>query len=528
MSNNDLTIVVFGNISQPKSKELISFWSGFIELQRKIPTKKIVNQIVCHSWNPELAELVKAVYAPVIEIHEKIEDNNLSQLNSSISNSLLGKRLNNLTLSNDDEVNNLIMLKANSRSRAVSLMVKVPVKSGQVLIVNWNIGQTESSVTYPLIFDSSLPNEYIYLSNSDDIDNGYPDNWIIAPWNIALYFEKYALFAYESIIGTNQYIELRTKIGWPRSRYKRKYQIITSHPIIQNALKRINQSLQNFLSRPLEGLWKSQLRRVINKIVILLKKNIDKPKLSAETSFINRNNKKLLTFSAESIINAESILKYFVISHGLRERTRFLKDNDFEISSLSGKLINPQNIILIIVEDDSKKIETILTESPLPLLAVYQLKNNEVYEYVRSVNNDWRCQLIQSNSIDLKDQIICGLNEANKKISNKIPVLVIPAAEVYMKCLDWYYLNALFKYISWENCSYINLESDEIGEKNIDFPNLRSVKNNQYLSIQKIAGCVEGLLEVLKNTIPTKSGLNDFENRKLNNYLAVSESKKLF
>jgi hypothetical protein len=528
MFKNDLTIVIFGKICQDKSKQLNSFWSGFIELQRRIPNNKIVRQLICHSWNPELAELVKVVYAPLIELHEQTEESNPPQLNRSTSNGLLDANNINLKVKIDKEANNLIIMNANSRSRAIRLMSKVPDKSEQVLIVNWNIGQTESSVTYPLIFDSSLPNEYMYLSNSDDIDNGYPDKWIIAPWNIALYFEKYALFAYESIIGTNQYLDLRTKIGWPRSRIKMKYQIITSHPILQNALKRLNQSLQNFLSRPLEGLWKSQLRRVINKITILLKKKIDKTKLSAENSFINRTNNKLLTFSAESIINAESILKYFVISHGLRERTRFLKDNDFEISLLCGKLINPQNIILIIVEDDSKKIETILTESPLPLIAVYQLKNNEVYEYVRSVNNDWRCQLIQTNSIDLKDQIICGLNEANKKISNKIPVLVIPAAEVYMKCLDWYYLNALFKYISWENCSYISLDSDKIGEKNIEFPNLRIVKNTQYLSIQKIAGCVEGLLEVLKNTIPTKSGLDEFENRKLKNYLVVSEGKKLF
>ena len=70
MPNGELTLVLSGHLCRPQSADLRPFWCGFIELQRRLPMSKKVGQIVVHSWNPELANLARVVYAPHAECHE--------------------------------------------------------------------------------------------------------------------------------------------------------------------------------------------------------------------------------------------------------------------------------------------------------------------------------------------------------------------------------------------------------------------------------------------------------------------------
>lgn len=70
MAAAELTLVLSGHLRRPQSADLRPFWRGFIELQKKLPAGKPVRQIVAHSWNPDLATLAHAVYAPQAERHE--------------------------------------------------------------------------------------------------------------------------------------------------------------------------------------------------------------------------------------------------------------------------------------------------------------------------------------------------------------------------------------------------------------------------------------------------------------------------
>jgi hypothetical protein len=64
MATAELTLVLSGHLCRPQSADLRPFWRGFIELQKKLPSGKPVSQIVAHSWNPGLASLAYAAYAP--------------------------------------------------------------------------------------------------------------------------------------------------------------------------------------------------------------------------------------------------------------------------------------------------------------------------------------------------------------------------------------------------------------------------------------------------------------------------------
>lgn len=528
MSEKSVTVVISGHMRKHVSNGLIPFWLGFIELQSRIPKNYTITQVVCHSWNPELAELAKIVYAPLVGIHEEIKINNIATLKKESYSGLIDNCLNIKCYILNNEIKQSLFASSQSRSKAVSLITELSNKSQQVLMVNWDLGQTESTDSNRLIFDSSLPVEYLYLSNSDDIDNGYIDHWLLASWEMAKTFEKYDIFTLESINGDNLYLDLRTKSGWPRSRRRNRYEIIAKHSLVHNTIECLNKNLKGYSARTKDGLWKSQFRRILRKITSYLDNYLSKPILSTENSCMPGYESKLTTYPESQAINGPSILKYFIHCNALRERTRFLTQNDFEIELQSGQLINPQQTVLIICEEENEKVQKLLNESPLPLLFVYQIVNGLVREYERKNKYNWSSKILQHKKSDNISLTEFALIEANIKIAPLTPVLIMPSADKYLNCFDWFYLNALLKFISWKNVSYVDLNSGKCGKSQIDFPSLNVVRSEGLLSFKMVAGTVEGLASLIAPKNTNQSEIYNCDNKQVHNYLVISQNKKLF
>lgn len=525
MTGNELTLVLSGHLCRPHSADLRPFWRGFIELQKKLPSSKPVHQVVVHSWNPELADLAQVVYAPQVACHEhqgcfypefiqRIDppdrfELGVDRLNSTWKNVSIQSVLGN----------------ARARSRAVQLMEKLPVAEGQVLITRWDLGQTGSSQVNQLVADASLPEEYLYLSYFSEVDEGYADMWLLAPWELARRFGSFDEFVLESLAGGNGYLESFSATGWPRARSKTRYQVWLSHPIGQRAhvlVSRILQALQ----------YRSQgaalLQRVVRRLIAPVQRFLAQPPLTAENSCSPCAEAKPHVFPAFLALNIHALLKYFILSVGLRERTRFISYEDFAIEAQSGQLLNPQPIVLIIGDSDEAAVARLLAESPLPFVAIYQLTDTAVREHVPEGQGKWESRLLQAKSNTPRGQMDCALAAASSHFGDVNSLLIMPTVERFLGCADWFYLNALAKFIAWRQIGYVGLDCVGRGRPHLEFPDVEMVRGSGAFSLAMAAGTVAGVRAFLDSTDGELVDLCDRAERMQLEFPVVVKSRKLF
>lgn len=497
MYNGEITLVLFGRFYPQKSSDMRPFWLKFIELQHKLPTSKKVHQIVSHSWNPELTELSRLVYAPHAECHEKQPSFNMEflQINEpSISSKLSLNRLAPIWKFKSFQS---ILSIAQSRARAVKLMDELSSRQGQVVMTTWELEKMIGVQVNQLVIDSSLPEDYLYLPYSSRVDKGYGEMWLVAPWAIARRFRDFDTFVLDALTGKNLYLKELSKFGWPRSIKKTQTNAALSHPVWQHAKLRASR----FSGKALSWAQGNTLaERILRRLTAPIHRFLTEPALTAENSYVMRFKAAPRTFPLSMALNIQMLLKYFIHSSGLRERTRFLTDEDFEISMFSGQLINPQPFVLIIW--DNVNVEKALTRleasSPLPLESVYFLGNRSVRAWTSTRDGSGITRVLADSSGSDCERLSSALSDIVNQFGETIPILLMPTITVFINCDDWFYLNALLKYIAWSKRPYVNLKAGRIVKADMEFPDLFTTKGRGAFSLEMAAGTAVGMLPFLK------------------------------
>ena len=495
MPKDDLTLVLSGHLCRPQTADLRPFWRGFIELQRKLPTSKKVGQIVVHSWNPDLAGLARSVYQPQAELHEvqpyfypefvhRIDppdrfELGLDRLNSTWKNVSLQSVLGN----------------ARSRSKAVQLMNDLPKQEGQVLITRWDIGQSGTSQVNRLVMDSALPEEYTYLSYFSEVDEGYADMWIVAPWQTAKQFSIFDQFVLDCVSGENKFLQEFCKTGWPRS-YKRHYleKIRWSYnaALVLGKLKEI---LGDSGASSLKG---DTLTRIKRRVLAPFLRYIERPPITAENSFIPEPINIPQIYPEFLSLNIHAFLKYFLLSKGWRKNIRFLSAGDFEEADGCGKIINPQGFALLVwsTHEDEDAVGRLLKSNVLSITALVEM-GNDLKIWSRAELNEWSVEKVFEKIKEPRERLLLALEAVSKVSSSTSPLLIVPSLSKYESCRDWFSLNALFKYIFWRRVGYVGFFDGLNGTPSLEFPGLHLAKGFGAFSLELAAGTPEGIRSYL-------------------------------
>lgn len=525
MSDAELTVVLSGHLCRPQSADMRPFWRGFIELQRKLPATRRVRHFVVHSWNPELAGLARLVYAPHAECHERqpcfypefvhlinppdLFERGLDRLNSTWKNVSLQSVLGN----------------ASSRARAVDLMNALPTSEGLVLITRWDLGQTGSSQVNQLVTDTALPEGYIYMSYFSEVDEGYADMWMLAPWALARRFGKFDSFVLDALTGRNAYLKQFCESGWPRARVKTRYEAAISHPIGRRIHTHALRLIRYILGHAQGG---SLSERILRRLIGPLQRVLEQPTLTAENSCVPDAADVPRTFPSFVALNIHALLKYFILSEGLRERTRFLTHEDFQIAAQSGQLINPPSVVLLLWEagEDDLAVKGLVESSPLPIATVFQM-GGAVRAWRPDQSGDWVPRVLQPTSASSRDRLQCALDNVLKQTGESTLVLIMPTADEYLACADWYYLNALLKYIDWSRLGYVSLEGSQAGRPSLEFPGLQMVRGGA-LSFKMAAGTAVGIRPFLNVADPDLTEICSRADRMLLEFPVVANTGALF
>jgi hypothetical protein len=526
MSEVDLTLVLSGHLCRTESADMRPFWRGFIELQRKLPSARKVRHIAAHSWNPELADLARFVYSPDVECHEQqlsfypefitridppdLFEFGLDRLNSTWKNVSLQTVLGN----------------ARSRARAVQLLEKLPVSEGQVLMTRWDLGQSGSAYVNQLVADVGLPHEYLYFAYFPQVDEGYADMWILAPWTLAKRFGKFDEFVLNSLTGKNAYLTQFCETGWPFAWADTRYEKIQRHSID----RRIHSLAVRFGESVLRPTGRGNLLiRLSSRVLRPLKNALDSPLLTAENSCIPEASRSPKTFSKFVALNIHALLKYFILTESLRDRTRFLAHDDFEIASQSGQVINPQPLLLLIWnldEDEETALDRLLVASPVPIAAVIHVA--EVVRIWKSNEGVNRSISAEPSSGLLRDRLLCALDLAEEEIGGLLPLVLMPTVSDYLSCTDWFYLNALLKFIAFENLDYVGLNGNHAVKQSLRFPDLSLARGDGVFSLRSAMGTVSGIRSLVNNDVTELTDLCDRVNKMRLEFPMVCKNKALF
>lgn len=489
MAAAELTLVLSGHLRRPQSADLRPFWHGFIELQKKLPVGKPVRQIVAHSWNPELALLAHAVYAPQAERHEHQGCFYHEFIRQIEPPDRFEQGLDRLTSTWKNVSIQTVVGNARSRARAVELMDKLPSPQGQVLITRWDLGQTGSSQVNQLVADAALPEDYLYLSYFSEVDEGYADMWMLAPWADACRFGRFDAFVLDSLAGRNRYLELFSGGRWPRAHTKPRFEAWRWRPIGQRVFA-LGSRVVNSLQGQVQG--DKLAHRIIRRTLRPFRSILSRPPITAESSCVPDSKIRPPAFPQWQSLNIHALLKFFILSKGLRDRTRFLSQDDFDLSAQSGQLINPKPIVLI-VRDDDTGIVRLKAESPLPFYAIYQIDGTNVRQHVSDAARGWLVRTLPTSHRSPRDLLACAINTELLRQQGSVPVLIMPSVDRYLRCNDWFYMNALTKYITWADIEYVGLINKASGNPSLDFPDIELVRGSGAFSLHLAAGTLEGL-----------------------------------
>lgn len=521
----ELTLVLSGHLLRPQSADLRPFWLGFIELQKKLPAGKPVRQIVAHSWNPDLAPLVRAVYAPQAERHEHQAcfypefmwqitppdrfEKGVDRLSSTWKNVSIQSVLGNVR----------------SRARAVELIDELPSPQGQVLITRWDLGQTGGAQVNQLVADAALPEDYLYLSYFSEVDEGYADMWVLAPWADARRFGGLDAFVLDSLAGRNRYLELFSGGGWPRARVKTRFEAWWSHPVGQRFHALASKLVQGVQNR---ARGDALPHRVVRRLAGPAQRFLSKPPVTAENSCLRGFEARPPVFPAFLALNIHALLKFFILSEGLRDRTRFLTHEDFDLTAQSGQLINPTPVVLLVHDADDNAMARLQAESPLPLAAIYQMHAANLRQHVPDGQGGWGVTALRAAGSAPRDFMACALDAELNRETGALPVLVMPTVERYLGCTDWFYMNALMKYLAWRQVSYVGLASSRYGKPNLEFPGLQMVRGGGAFSLHTAAGTVDGIRGFLDSADPALVEVSDRAEKMQLEFAAVSPERNLF
>jgi hypothetical protein len=92
----------------------------------------------------------------------------------------------------------------------------------------------------------------------------------------------------------------------------------------------------------------------------------------------------------------------------------------------------------------------------------------------------------------------CAINAELLRQKKSLPVLVMPTVDRYLSCTDWFYLNALIKYLTWSSTEYVGLSTKVAGKPYLDFPDIQLVRGGGAFSLRMAGGTPEVLRTFLE------------------------------
>jgi hypothetical protein len=313
---SNLPIVISGYARKPNCNNLKPFWSGFINIQKIQTEKKLV--FYCHTWNPELKDLINSVYRPKALKTELQPNYTLKYFNLKT----LGFFEENFKRVKSPWKNisfQSIFGYAESKEKSIMLLINDNKFSSyeNIISTRWDLGCTGSKEVNTLIYDDSLPEKYIYLPYYRGIEEGYADMWFVIPKIRLNAFRSLKSLFEKSLFGKNNYLDAFTNKGWFISDNRRW--------------------TQEFLFKLRERFDGSFIGNFLNNKI-----------------FISQENKFLVTskriFPRYQALNIHALVKYFFYVNKLRKITRFLDINDFSKKTyIQDTLINPLNLTIVII-----------------------------------------------------------------------------------------------------------------------------------------------------------------------------------
>lgn len=471
---NKLVLVISGQIVRENSANLMNFWRGFINIQNAIYDIDEL-KIVAHSWNSEYDELVKNVYNVDIIESEKQESfvNEYMPLLKPMDRFENGLKRFKSTWKRVSY--QAILGNAKSRTKAITLLQKLNLdENDKILALRWDNGCSGSKEVNQIIYDESLEGNYLYISYYSEVDEGYADMWFVAPYKIAINFEKYEKYVLECFSGENSFFDNFTKNGWFLALEK------------NNKLFLINQYKKALLKKVLNKFPFPLIQKIVpklsNKIIGLqqkIKNLIDIPQITGENSlfFGSKTNVKFTNYQA---LNNHAMLKSFIFENKIREKTRFLDIKDFNKIN-DGQMINPVDFAYIIYSHSSfadcwdMAIGQAKECLPSNCKKIYLVSDNsqESIEAFAKFEKDEQIGLLTyENNQKYTNRLIKVMNEVNEKFDF---VYFVHEDMPLTNKVDKVYLNTLLHYMNNSNEFYIKLvDTNYVDEKqdHDSFPNL--------------------------------------------------------
>lgn len=345
----NINLLISGQIYRKNSLE--SFWKGFINIQKQLPSNYRVSSIFSHSWNPEYSKLATHVYGEHSSIHETQRNYNPIVLKDLCTKDVFedGDKRSKGTWKNISFQNVLGNLQ--SRSRVADLFNKT---DGVSLFLRWDFGVTGGYPVNSLSLDPLAPEDYVYISDFNHLDEGYPDMWIMLPSNLVKNFKDLYIFGVECLTLKNDYYDLMTKDGWINS-YKQKKEpskISQKFKLITNrflSISTIDKLLNYIIYAKINNIFYRAIKRLSRKI----RYRLHLPKIQAEIYSLEHPSHA--KFSKIQSLNIHSIFKYYFYQKNLRPLLRF--SNPMDVYNVEhGVLIN-NRLELIHCSNDQHNID---------------------------------------------------------------------------------------------------------------------------------------------------------------------------
>jgi hypothetical protein len=105
---------------------------------------------------------------------------------------------------------------------------------------------------------------------------------------------------------------------------------------------------------------------------------------------------------------------------------------------------------------------------------------------------------------------------------------MVPSIDEYLGCTDWYFLNALLKYIAWRDVGYVCMDTRGDGRPHPEFPGLQLARGQGALSFRSAAGTVAGIQRYMEVADPDLQGLIHRASRLGLEFPALASEVRLF
>jgi len=331
------------------------------------------------------------------------------------------------------------------------------------LLTRWDIGQTGSKFVNRPVIDLSLPNDYVYIADFPQLDEGYADMWVLCSPMDARAFRNYEPFLLESLGNKNGFRQKFCETGWPRSRPISLFERI----LLSSYADRYYRFLLAIVSSIESLVGSGRLQRHMSRYRDGLELKYRKPVLKAEGDLVE-DTSNLRTYKSHESINMHAILKFFMLKKFGSERIRMLSGGDFECSNRGVSIINPAEYHLISFDKG----------------IVYAGKTGNIAGADRS---QWLP--VSVSKVKTFDELRVSIKEITRVFGPEAVIVVSSSERRHYSCRDWAYFNALLKYISWSKLGFVALEATSRGLYFAGFPDLHLYRGGLCnISLSNFAG----------------------------------------